>query len=65
MEFNNLQLVNKTPLYVKQGKCPPIKIQNFPFTCEYCEKQECQDIILYSVICSTNTISVNVAVSGV
>ena len=26
MEFNNLQLGNKTLLYVQQGKCPPINI---------------------------------------
>ena len=32
LEF--LQHVNKTPwLYVQQGKCPPIIIQNFTYTC--------------------------------
>ena len=34
MKHRNLQYVNKTPwLYVQQGECPPINIQNFFYTC--------------------------------
>ena len=34
MKLTNLQYVNKTPwLYVQQGKCPLINIQNFFYTC--------------------------------
>ena len=34
MNLRILQYVNKTPwLYVQQGKCPPINIQNFIYTC--------------------------------
>ena len=34
MKLGNLQYINKTPwLYVQQGKCPPINIQNFLNTC--------------------------------
>ena len=32
---------------------------------EFWKKQECQDIVLHSVICSMNMISVNVAVSWI
>ena len=34
MKLQILQHVNKTPwLYVQQGKCPSINIQNFIYTC--------------------------------
>ena len=48
MKLKNLQHANKTPwLYVQQSKCPPINIQNFPFshfTCVYLFTYCCLDV---------------------